>query len=276
MRFNGRLQTDANADSWLKSELSISGNKVELSAGDDLLGSWPVGQVKAERVEGDRFELFLGDDRALFAADDALAFSYEALPKLTKKPIVEAAQGFRKFLGGGRKATAVEEPLAPVAVESEPEVLVDDTPSEPVPANVKRLRELIEVAKANRPEEFASAPLSEDDEFQMTESRPIEQDEPGPLWSMPEEGSRPRRKFTPEARFTPETSFNSLPVEEPRPIALSIVEAPVDLAPTFNDESALADEIDRLAQQIKTARLTPAQTEAAIGLIRSLRTLLDR
>ncbi|CAN5298262.1 hypothetical protein BH18ACT5_BH18ACT5_18590 [soil metagenome] len=262
MRFNGRLQTDAESESWLKSELSISGNKVELSSGDDLLGSWPVGQVKAERVEGDRFELFLGDDRAMFAADDALAFSYEALPKLTKKPIVEAAQGFRKFLGGGRKAAALGEPLAPVVVESEPEP--DETPSEPVPANVKRLRELIEVAKANRPEEFASARIAGDDEFQMTESRPIEEAEPGPLWSMT------------EAKFTPETSFNSLPVEEPRPIALSIVEAPVDLAPAFNDESALADEIDRLAQQVKAARLTPAQTEAAIGLIRSLRTLLNR
>lgn len=259
MRFNGRLQTESDPDGWLKSQLSISGSKVELSAGDDVLGSWSVGQVKAERIEGDRFELYLGDDRAVFAADDALAFSYEALPKLTRKPLAEAAQGFRKLLGGGRKNTTPIQAEAPVVAPSEPAATVEEPDPDEVPANVKRLRDLIEVAKANRPEEIAEVSEYDDNGFLLAEPAPIEDPEPGPLWSMPE------------------TSYARHPAmtDEPKPIPLSIIEAPqVDLAPAFAESSDLTEEIDRLAQQIKRTRLTPAQTEASISLIRSLRNLL--
>lgn len=264
MRFNGRLQTEADGNGWLKSELSISGNKVELSAADELLGSWSVSQVRAERLSGDKFELHLGDDRAVFAADDALAFSYEALPKLTKKPLVEAAQGFRKLLGGGRKTPTVPETTTRVAPPPEelPLLLPEEPPPDEVPANVKRLRELIEVAKANRPEEAVSLPSPNRTDHEFTTYEPGT--EPGPLWSMPE------------------TSFGR--TEEPRPISLSIVESPVDLsvdpspvdlAPSFNDESALTDELDRLADHVKTSRLSLAQTKAAIDLLRALRRLLS-
>jgi hypothetical protein len=55
-----------------------------LTAGGHELGSWPLSSVTAERLEEDRFYLHLGAERALFAADDALAFSYEALPLMGK------------------------------------------------------------------------------------------------------------------------------------------------------------------------------------------------
>lgn len=260
MRFNGRLQTESDPDGWLKSELSISGSKVELISGDDVLGSWPVGQVKAERIEGDRFELYLGDDRAVFAADDALAFSYEALPKLTRKPLAEAAQGFRKLLGGGRKNSSPAPAEAPAVVApSEPAAIVQESDPDEIPANVKRLRDLIEVAKANRPEEMTDEPEPVGDDFRLTEPAPIGNTEPGPLWSIPA------------------TSYTRHPAvaEEPKPVSLSIVEgSPVDLAPAFAEASDLSEEIDRLAQQIRRSRLTPTQTEASISLIRSLRNLL--
>jgi hypothetical protein len=262
MRFNGRLQTDADPQGWFKSELSIVGGKVELSSGDELLGSWSLGQVKAERLEGDRFELFLGDDQAVFAADDALAFSYEALPKLTRKPLAEAAQGFRKFLGGGRKvAPAAEQPAPIPAPEPEQE---EDTDTDEVPANVRRLRELIEVAKANRPEDVQDEDVVEedselDDEFVFTEPADDDVHEPGPLWSMPE---RPFARSVPAA-------------EEPRPVTLSIVDAPaVDLATAFVDRSDLGDEIDRLSDLVKRSQLSSAQTEATRDIIRALRSLL--
>jgi hypothetical protein len=279
MRFNGRLQTDADPHGWLKSELAITGSKVELSAGDELLGSWPVGQVRAERVEGDRFELQLGDDRAVFAADDALAFSYEALPKLTRKPLAEAASGFRKLLGGGRKASpAAPEPVAVLEAPDVEEPTIEET--DEIPANVRRLRELIEVAKANRPDEPSAddsasegedevdeakeppAPDSESDEFVLTDSVIDDEHEPGPLWSMPEP---PFKKPSP-------LSEHPKPV---KPVALTIVDPPaVDLATAFNDDTALADEIDRLSQHISRKHLSSAQNQAAISLLRALRNLL--
>ena len=258
MRFNGRLQTDADPQNWLKSELAISGSKVELYAGDDVLGSWSIGQVRAERVDGDRFELFLGNDRAVFAADDALAFSYEALPKLAKNPIAEAAQGIKqKLLGGSRKHSSASVPVAEPVVVDKPEPSLAPEPAEVIPSNVRRLRDLIEVAKANRPDVPDDIDTG-DDEFRLTE--PTEPElEPGPLWSMP------------EANFHVLGSH----LDEPQPISLSIIEPEAVDALVFEETSPLEDEIERLAKQVRGSPLTPAQTEAALGLIRSLRTLLD-
>lgn len=95
MKFSGRLQIEADPVEWLKTDLSLAQGRVELTSGNEVLGSWSMSQVKAERIEGDRFELLLGDDRALFAADDALAFSYEAMPHLTKRHILTGPTGLR-------------------------------------------------------------------------------------------------------------------------------------------------------------------------------------
>ncbi len=75
MKFSGRLQIEADPRNWVKTDLNLSQGRLELVSGGDVLGSWSTTQVKAERVEGDKFQLHLGDDRAIFAADDALAFS---------------------------------------------------------------------------------------------------------------------------------------------------------------------------------------------------------
>ncbi|HEY3427882.1 MAG TPA: hypothetical protein VGK83_04350, partial [Acidimicrobiia bacterium] len=66
MRFSGTLQTQGDPDGWLKTSLNLVGGRVEIVAGEETLGSWSVAQVKAERIEGNRFDLFLGDDRAVF------------------------------------------------------------------------------------------------------------------------------------------------------------------------------------------------------------------
>jgi hypothetical protein len=108
MKFSGRLQIEADPRNWLKTDLNLSQGRVELVSGDEILGSWSTAQVKAERVEGDRFELQLGDDRAVFAADDALAFSYEALPALAKKGVLTGATGIRGMLRKG--LTGLERP----------------------------------------------------------------------------------------------------------------------------------------------------------------------
>ena len=112
MKFSGRLQIEADPRNWLKTELTLNQGRLELVSGGDVLGSWSTAQVKAERVEGDRFQLHLGDDRAVFAADDALAFSYEALPVLAKKSVLAIATGLRgklrKGLAGAERPAQAE------------------------------------------------------------------------------------------------------------------------------------------------------------------------
>lgn len=166
MKFSGRLQIEADPIQWLKTDLSLAQGRLELTSGNEILGSWSTTQVKAERIDGDRFELLLGEDRALFAADDALAFSYEALPHLSKKHIIAGPTGLRGRLRHGlrgnerhdaqpsNRGTHTKGGGAPVPVVSEPaSVTVEPAASETAGANhpvARRLRELIQAANQER------------------------------------------------------------------------------------------------------------------------------
>ena len=102
MKFSGRLQVEADSRSWLKADLVLDRGKLELTSGDDVLGTWAASQVTAERVEGDRFSLQLGDETAMFIADDALGFSYEALPQLNKRHLLPVGGMMDKLKSGFR------------------------------------------------------------------------------------------------------------------------------------------------------------------------------
>jgi hypothetical protein len=139
MRFSGRLQIEADPHNWLKADLMVARGRVELVSGSELLGSWSTSQVVAERVEADRFSLQLGDDRALFIADDALSFSYEAMPQLNKRQLLPVG-GVMDKLKAGLRGDDNREP----AVVAEPAAV---PPSESAVATTgKRLRELIREA----------------------------------------------------------------------------------------------------------------------------------
>jgi hypothetical protein len=167
MKFSGRLQIEADPREWLKTDLSLAQGRLELTSGSELLGSWSMSQVKAERVEGDRFALLLGDDRALFAADDALAFSYEALPHLSKKHIIAGPTGLRgrlrNSLRGSERQLNEPQPEKPADVVQAPQAAGGDggngtSPTHPV---ARRLRELMEAAskeQASQQETLRDAP----------------------------------------------------------------------------------------------------------------------
>jgi hypothetical protein len=95
--------------------------------------------VVAERVEADRFSLQLGEDRALFIAEDALSFSYEAMPQLNKRQLLPVGGVMDKLKAGLRGEDSRE-----AAVVAPPAGI---PPSEsPVATTGKRLRELIKEA----------------------------------------------------------------------------------------------------------------------------------
>ena len=152
MKFSGRLQVEADPRNWVKTDLNLSQGRLELVSGGDVLGSWSTAQVKAERVEGDKFQLHLGDDRLIFAADDALAFSYEALPVLAKKSVLATAGGLRVKL---RKGLAAPERAVhtDIPIYVEPAAAPPDTGHSPVEsepgeeaAPTRKLRDLIQAA----------------------------------------------------------------------------------------------------------------------------------
>lgn len=306
MRFNGSLQTQGDPEGWLKTSLNLVGGRVEIVAGEETLGTWSVSQVKAERIEGNRFDLSLGEDRAVFLADDALAFSYEALPQLAKNPIVEAAQGFRqKFLGSARKAAKVVEAVAPESPTPSAPSLADNIvwqePRAEAPANVKRLRELIEAARANR-EETEEAPEESDESAErVPEIAVLSIDPPmrlmdsdaepdtGSLWAGSELGRRINPPtdddsdfFTspvePEEVEPPARSFQLTPLEsvrEPNEVEALPAEEPFLALVETSQSDELVNELEQLLKWVSTNDLNDAQAQAAANLVRSIRALLD-
>ncbi len=151
MKFSGRLQVEADSRTWLKADLALERGRVELTSGGDVLGHWATSQVTAERVEGDRFSLHLGEETAMFIADDALGFSYEALPQLNKRQLIPVTGMVGKIKSGLRvdDARRSEEPVA----------VPPPTPASPVSAaslTGRRLRELLKEATGS-----AAAPGSD-------------------------------------------------------------------------------------------------------------------
>jgi hypothetical protein len=264
MKFSGRLQIEADPRNWLKTDLNLNHGRLELVSGGDILGSWSTAQVKAERVEGDRFQLHLGDDRAVFAADDALAFSYEALPVLAKKTVLATASGLREKLRKGLAgAERAAQPDAPDSFESPPIPVPDVQPDEEhadlgeVPQPTRKLRDLIQAAVRSNmggtppPEgnnwwgpESVHRDATSEESVAVAEVSP-EPEPSAPVWSEPDQ-ALPDRESEEDVVVEP-------PVEEPSfPDVPEIghdevqQEPPTfDLSPIFAEPAAANETIER-------------------------------
>lgn len=110
LRYRGRLRVSGQGGPGLTVELTLGERMLDITAAGELLGRYPLSQVSIERVTGDRFALTLGPESLTFVADDALAFSYEALPLVARHRSGPAAgrigQMLRSWLGSERPADA--------------------------------------------------------------------------------------------------------------------------------------------------------------------------
>jgi hypothetical protein len=194
MRFSGRLQVDGSGANWLRADVWIDRHRLALVSGSDELGSWSLSSVGATRLDGDRFELALGEEKALFAADDALAFSYDALPLLTKSGGLGGVVSKMRLALGRDREPMPGEPDGDV----EPVVQRQLLPAEP-PAERPSLRALLEAAR--HPSQAGP------------EASPIPA-EPEPVVSVPSLSLDPSAAPVPETLFeepaAPEYGLNRL------------------------------------------------------------------
>lgn len=58
----------------------MSNRALTVSTDGEVLGSYPLEEIAVARVGSDRFDLHVGSDQLFFTADDAIRFSYEAMP----------------------------------------------------------------------------------------------------------------------------------------------------------------------------------------------------
>ena len=83
MKYRGTLEVDATRrGGGLAVELALIGRKLTVSSSEGVLGSYPINEVEVTRLGSDRFDLRVGSERLVFTADDAIRFSYEALPMI--------------------------------------------------------------------------------------------------------------------------------------------------------------------------------------------------
>lgn len=83
MRYRGTLEVDATRRGrGLAVELAVIGRKLTVSSDEGVLGSYPIDEVEITRLGSDRFDLRVGSEQLVFTAEDAIRFSYEALPMI--------------------------------------------------------------------------------------------------------------------------------------------------------------------------------------------------
>ncbi|HVR32717.1 MAG TPA: hypothetical protein VMS74_08405 [Acidimicrobiia bacterium] len=83
LRYRGILELDAaRRDGGLAVELAVSDRALVVTSDGETLGSYPIDQIEVSRLDSDRFDLRVGDDQLIFTAEDAIRFSYEAMPMI--------------------------------------------------------------------------------------------------------------------------------------------------------------------------------------------------
>lgn len=120
VRYRGTLEVERGSGR-LPVELVLSERSFAVTSHGDLLGTYDIGDVEAERLTGDRFDLRIGAESFVFTADDAIRFSYEGLPTIASARArrVDIVDVLRQWWG---RVTPAASPVKPptVAGPSEP------------------------------------------------------------------------------------------------------------------------------------------------------------
>jgi hypothetical protein len=106
------LEIDAaHTNGGLLVELDLTRRDLTVTSAGETLGRYPLDQVAVSRVGSDRFDLTVGSDELVFTADDAIRFSYEAMPMISSARHQRIPFGavVRMWLQARRDASIVED-----------------------------------------------------------------------------------------------------------------------------------------------------------------------
>lgn len=83
MRFDGRVQFEGVPDE-LDVSVEVSDTHIRMLSGDEVLGSWCLADVVANRKVANEFEIELPEETVTFRADDQVNFAYGAVQKMAE------------------------------------------------------------------------------------------------------------------------------------------------------------------------------------------------
>lgn len=107
-------------------ELDLTRRALTVSSDGEVLGDYPLAEVAVSRIGSDRFDLRVGSDQLLFTADDAILFSYEAMPMIESANRDHVAHPIDRLRDWWRARTSVDEPSGST---SDRDTLVGETPA---------------------------------------------------------------------------------------------------------------------------------------------------
>lgn len=119
--------------------------QLAVRSADETIGKYPLSETRVERIGGERFKLAIGSETLIFVADDALGFSYEAMPFISAGGTHPTSTGLRRFVqkvlrGPERAVTPTETEAASSAsasAEKEPmAAVVEEAGGAPPPAGL--------------------------------------------------------------------------------------------------------------------------------------------
>jgi hypothetical protein len=84
VHYSGRLSVPNQGGPGLRVDLEVVDRHLLVSSDGEHLGRYPLTQTLVERVSGNRFRLTIGNEVLDFAAEDAIGFSYEAMPAIAQ------------------------------------------------------------------------------------------------------------------------------------------------------------------------------------------------
>lgn len=98
MRYKGQLYVDDDTFSGLPVELILMDRQLAVKSGEETIGRYPLAETTAQRIGGERFQLDIGSESLIFVADDALGFSYDAVPFIRSGGSHPTSVGFRRLV----------------------------------------------------------------------------------------------------------------------------------------------------------------------------------
>jgi hypothetical protein len=233
VQYRGELKTPGDRDPGIAVCLDVDEFHLEILSGESLLGRWYLADVEVERLGGEHFILYLGDEQAEFVAEDALQFAYEGVTAMQEAWLRLKKGGRRQRRAAELVALRKDRGTAPDSVDEA--VRTVEPPQAPAPKVAPARTKLTEAAKEPARAKAKATPAPA--------PQPIEANA-APARTKPAKEARARTKPVKQAPVPVEPPITrapkpspDLPAEPPEPISRRLrrlaVEAPV-LEPTAN------------------------------------------
>ncbi len=249
LHFRGRLSVPEQSGPGLRVDLELDERHLLVTSEGEDLGRYPISQTKAERITGNRFRLTIGNETLDFAAEDAIGFSYEAMPALSgRSPLRPRLFGNRRSAG----AVPAERAQSTLRPQIQPRKDVPIGKAEPEPEPVVGAASILT-------ERFEPAELPAIEEAPIIElSRPVED---VPIEEVSGDTTLDEPVVEPATEMGDDAEVVSVDADPTVPSSVEVVDEvdEIDLSVTEIDPSA-----DEVADEVTEAAAPDSSLEASI------------